>query len=129
MKLTLAVCVVLIGMVLADNLVQSVKMMHQNHSKSYEMKNLESVFNKTDKNHDGHITVDELIQHIEETRGFTIDQTIQIVNNTIGLSMDQTNKQDSKMVFGNPTYDLNENGTIELNEYAEFMRKGMKMGK
>ncbi|VDI34921.1 Hypothetical predicted protein [Mytilus galloprovincialis] len=103
-------------------------MMHQNHSKRSKMENLmKRVFNKTDKNHDGHITVDELIQYIKKTRGYTIDQTIQIVNNTIGLTIDQTTKRGSKMVFGNPTYDLNENGIIEFNEYAGLMRK--RMGK
>ncbi|XP_071172084.1 uncharacterized protein [Mytilus edulis] len=138
MKLTLAVIVVLIGMVLADDLVpnlivQSVKMMHQNLSKRSRIPCMENsmkrVFNMTDKNHDGHITVDELIQFIKKTRGFTINQTIQFVNKTIGLTIDQTTRGGNNMVFGNPTYDLNENGTIELNEYAGFMRKAMGMRK
>ncbi|XP_071179673.1 uncharacterized protein [Mytilus edulis] len=123
MKLTLIACIVLIGMVLADDLVpslivQSVKMMHQNRSKRSLKPSMEDsvrmAFSMTDKNHDGHITVDELIQFVKKTTG---------------LSIDQTTRRGFNMVFGNPTYDLNENGTIELNEYAGLMRMGMGMGK
>lgn len=83
--------------------------MHQNRSKrSFKPSMEDSVrmaFNMTDKNHDGHITVDELIQFVKKTTGLTIDQTT---------------RQGFNMVFGNPTYDLNENGTIELNGMYAF---------
>ncbi|CAC5402568.1 unnamed protein product [Mytilus coruscus] len=126
MKLTLAVCIVLIGMILADDLVpnlivQSVKTMHQNRSKRSLKPSMDDsvkmAFSMTDKNHDGHITVDELIQFVKKTTGITIDETT---------------RQGFNMVFGNPKYDLNENGTIELNEYAGLMRikgAGIEFGK
>ncbi|VDI02546.1 Hypothetical predicted protein [Mytilus galloprovincialis] len=73
---------------------------------------LHTVFINTDENHDGHITVDEIIDSVVGSTGLKINNKM---------------RQGFNVVFGNPQYDLNENGSLEENEYAELIKSGMRM--
>lgn len=61
---------------------------------------LHTVFIHTDENHDGHITVDEIIDSVVGSTGLKINNKM---------------RQGFNVVFGNPQYDLNENGSLEEN--------------
>lgn len=121
MKITLVLCIVVfVGLTSAGNgvvnlIVESYEM-HQNRIKRSSEPDIDSslhmVFTSTDENHDGHITVDEMVDSVVGSNGVKIDQNM---------------RQGFNVVFGNPKYDLNENGTLEENEYAELIKSGIGM--
>lgn len=121
MKISVSLCIVVCcGMTFAGNgalnlIVKSFEM-HQTRIKRSSMPDIEGslhiVFTNTDKNHDGHITVDEIVDSVVGSTGLKIDQNM---------------RRGFNVVFGNPKYDLNENGTLEENEYGELIKSGMGM--
>ncbi|CAC5403967.1 unnamed protein product [Mytilus coruscus] len=121
MKISVALCIVVCcGMTFAGNgalnlIVKSFEM-HQTRIKRSSMPDIEGslhiVFTNTDENHDGHITVDEIVDSVVGSTGLKIDQNM---------------RRGFNVVFGNPKYDLNENGTLEENEYGELIKSGMGM--
>ncbi|XP_071172089.1 uncharacterized protein [Mytilus edulis] len=123
MKISLAVGIVICcGMTFARkgavdlNLIVKSFEMHPTRVKRSTMQDIESslhtVFISTDENHDGHITVDEIIDSVVGSTGLKINNKM---------------TQGFNVVFGNPKYDLNENGSLEENEYAELIKSGMGM--
>ncbi|VDI02545.1 Hypothetical predicted protein [Mytilus galloprovincialis] len=109
MKISLAVGIVICcGMTFArkgavDLIVKSFEM-HPTRVKRSTMPDIESylhtVFINTNENHDGHITVDEIIDSVVGSTGLKINNKM---------------TQGFNVVFGNPKYDLNENGSLEEN--------------